>query len=115
MSDNVVPIKSPEADFDDPDEVQIQIRRAFDVLYSDYLKARARFHRSGLSDRELEALGDKLDDLTWDIIRFPAPLEYHLNYKFEIMRELMDKRFVDGRHRAMLESIRNDVINDSGL
>ena len=72
---------------------------------------RARLARQGLPDKQLDQLCNRYDELVWRIIRTPAPLDYHLNFKFEVMREIVDKRYFDGRHLAMLESIRNDVID----
>lgn len=116
MTDNVIPLHTPvEPDPRDPDENEIKERRAFDSLYGEYLNVRARLKRPGLSDEQLDRLCNKECDLVWQIIRTPAPLDYHLNYKFEVMREIMDKRFRDGRHRAMLESIVNDIIDPENL
>ena len=89
--------------------------RAFNAIYSDYLDVRAQLMRQGLPDKDCNTLCDKQSDLTWLIIRTPAPLDYHLSYKFEVMREIMDARFIDGRHHAMLESIRNDVIDAEAI
>lgn len=38
---------------------------------------------------------------------------YQLNWKFELLRDLMSGRWADGRHYALLESIRNEVLDVS--
>ena len=85
---------------------------AFNTLYADYLVARAKSIRPGKSDDENDKACDEVGAFTWQIINSPAPLSYHVDYKFEIMREIIEQRFVDGRARAMLESIRNDVVEE---
>jgi hypothetical protein len=89
---------------------------AFDELYADYLQARATLIRP-LKEGEdnCDQACDDADGLTWRIIRTPAPLPRHLDFKFEIMREIMEARFVDGRARALLESIRNDVVDSQSF
>ena len=84
--------------------------RAFDMLYADYLEARAKITRPGKSDEAVGQLCGEMDALMWRIIHTPAPTARRLDYKFEIMRELVGQLFVDGRSSAMVESIRNDAI-----
>jgi hypothetical protein len=85
---------------------------AFNELCADYLVARAKTMRPGQSDDELDKAVDKLGELTWRIIHTPTPMSHQIDFKFEIMREIMEVRFADGRARAMLESIRNDVMEE---
>jgi hypothetical protein len=82
---------------------------AFSTLYADYLEARARMIRPGKSDEAIDKLCEETDALLWRIIHMPAPTPRHLDYKFEIMRELVEERFGDSRSGAMVESIRNDA------
>jgi hypothetical protein len=65
--------------------------------------------RAGKSDEAVDKLTGETDALLWRIINMPAPRAQHLDYKFEIMRELVEERFADGRSGAMVESIRNDA------
>jgi len=87
---------------------------AFNTLYADYLEARARMIRPGKSDEAVDKLTDETDARLWRIIHMPALTARHLDYKFEIMRELVEERFGDGRSGAMVESLRNDAIAMAG-
>lgn len=110
----VIPLNS-SVDPRVPDEQELKERHEFNALYGEYLNVRARLTKQGLSDTQLDRLGNRACDLVWKIIRTPAPLDYHLAYKFEVMRDIIDARYVDARHRAMLESIYNDVIDPANL
>ena len=114
MTDNVVPLH-PAEDARDPRPDEIKARRAFSALWARYLTVTARFGVEGLSDKQLDANNDKQCDLIWKLIRTPAPLDYHLNCKFMLLRETMGKGWTDGRHLALLESIRNDVLDPEEL
>lgn len=103
---NVVEFDHP----DSPSPEELRERDQFNALYSEYLKVRSKLVREGLSDEECDALCDQHSYLVWRIIRTPTPANYQLGYKFEIMREMADGRWLDGRHLAMIESIYLDVI-----
>ena len=99
MTDNVVPFRP--SDNQGPDDEELKRRREFNVLWGKYLAVASQaVSGENRTDRSLDAVINKQSDLIWKIIRTPAPLDYHLNYKFQLMRDIMDKQFFDGRHRA---------------
>lgn len=91
--DNVVQLTAQA--HNEINEAEMKERRAFNALSSDYLGVCAKLARQGLTDKECDALCGEFDNLVWAIIRTPAPLDYHLNFKFDVMREVMDRKFVE--------------------
>jgi hypothetical protein len=85
----------------------------FDKLWGEYLITRGKDVRPLRDDRKddkkLAALGNRIADLTWQIIRAQASHSYQIDYKFELLREIIQDRWCDGRREALVESIRNDV------
>jgi hypothetical protein len=82
---------------------------AFDKLHADYLSVVAKWAH-GVPDDESDELGAKQCDLIWQIIRTPAPHGRHIDSKLEILREIISTEWTDCRREALLESIRNDVV-----
>ena len=82
---------------------------AFNKLWGEYLIVSGRGTRPVRDDKKMADLHNKMAGLTWQIIRAQATCSYQIDYKFELLREIMEDRWCDGRREALVESIRNDV------
>jgi hypothetical protein len=92
-----------------PTDEEIAKATAFDAIFGAYLIARGKLQHNESSEDDCDRLCDERDNLIWQIIRTPAPFERHLDNKFEILRTIMGTDWTDGRHRALLESIRSEL------
>jgi hypothetical protein len=86
-------------------------REAFDRLWGDYLIVSGECYKpsedSHDADRRMDKLVDRQCKLIWQIIRTHVVDDRQLNCKFSLLRDLMPVPWTDGRHLALLESIRN--------
>ena len=109
MTDNVTALNA---------DIDAQVKRelhqkieAFDNLFADYLAAKAdslRWHPDSNND---DANGKRLDriyDLFWQLVRTEAPQARHIELKFRALFAEEDDLWRP--IRAMLESIRSDVL-----
>ena len=79
-----------------------------DKLYAGYLKARSKcLWFSRWKEGEIEKATFEHDDLFWVIVAHRAYRFDQVEYKFEMLREVID--CVDDRRRALVESIRLDL------
>src|SRR4051812_20958163 len=82
-------------------------RLAFSALWANYLRAKADTV-VGRSDKAMDRACDLQTDAMWRIIEAPAATYYQLDWKFELMRELVTDLggvWVDNRLGNLLESI----------
>jgi hypothetical protein len=85
--------------------------RAFNNLCADYLEAKAKQLRyEGDDDAGCYLLDKAADKLLWDVIHSPAETSYQLDFKFDLMRPMIETQVSDSRTEAMLESIRLDAL-----
>jgi hypothetical protein len=82
--------------------------RAFNVLWANYLRARADTI-GAKGDRALDRACDARSDAMWAIIVAPAASWLQLDWKFELMRKIIEEASSDNRRTALLESIQKDV------
>jgi hypothetical protein len=92
-----------------PDEWEINQTHNFDRLYGEYLKARSKCVWPSFKEGAIDKACDDLDNAFWNIVSARAYLFRQIEFKFEMLREVIDALFADERHRAMVESIRLDL------
>jgi hypothetical protein len=96
-----------------PFDAELAIERskrhwAFNVLWANYLRARADTIEAR-SDSAMDKALDAHSDALWKIIEAPAASWIQLDWKFELMREIIEEASSDSRRTALLESIQKDV------
>ena len=85
---------------------------AFNRLYEGYLRARADYYRVDQADDEISAAGERLGESVWSIVKAAAIQRYHVVWKLEVLRDVLENAepvWRDRRERALLESIRADA------
>ena len=90
---------------------QEKARLAFSALWANYLRAKADTV-VGRSDKAMDRACDIQTNAMWRIIEAPAAAYHQLDWKFDLMRELLADLggvWSDNRLGRLLESIRRDV------
>jgi hypothetical protein len=103
MQSNVIPIRTDESDSREDD---------FERIYARYLKARGAACEPDQTEEAISRVMNRLERITWEIIRTPAVLQRHIGYRLDVLRDLLqgaDPHWTDCRERLLLESIRLDV------
>ena len=87
-----------------------------DNAYAEWLSAKARMMLRPLAstaqedDEQLDRDSQGLDDLFWKVVRMRSECARQIALKFEMLLDEFVDDALDHRARAMLESIRADVI-----
>jgi hypothetical protein len=91
-------------------EFESELQRAWErkvdefcAIHAKYLRARA--DGATEDDDITRKAADAETDALWQLIRTRAPLAGYVGYKIEIFRGLIEENWIDGRTRALFESI----------
>ena len=114
MTDNVTALRATDVPSRHDEEVE-----AFDSLFAEWLAASAEVmgrEDPGLlpdqSNADMDRKCRRVLDLYWQLVRTPAPLPRHIELKFQALFAEIGEEGVSRGSRAMMESIRADVLQD---
>jgi hypothetical protein len=84
---------------------------AFNTVAARYQFLQSEATKTGLSDKQRDALSDEQDVAIWNVIRTHAEASYQVDFKLQILRELIaiGSGWIDNREFFLIESIRHDV------